>query len=648
MSEGGSIPVQYPQIFAKDDGSPVRFLLMDVQDDLLISWDQTPLSPAHIKTLSRQIQRHGGELLEQDRRDEVDTLIVNEEAVEDYKRFYKLHRTIYAEPPGFVSRCIRAGKYHHQPPQQRGMGGRLTGAKRTPFTKDDERFMCEFIALTIPDPSSGGRLGPGIWKWLIDEYSQQAEYAWANRHTVQSWQEHYKKNRERLDARVAKIVKANPPPADGKTLYHLSRHKTYRNIRFEQMEEVVEEEIVEELVTPRKRKRVDRDESRPLSEETQDSRLSSIARRLEEEESSHDEGEVEWPEDLFEPEQPVEPEDTQPDPKQSSATPSTQGSRAAPLPRVVHDDTDANFLMSSQATLVAPSQPRQAAFRPPERSSRRREVIVETPSPEEVLRTSGSRAAAQRPRSAEQKKRTLPAPRTPQPAAPSRRNFATSGRLNITPVTGNHDESLEDEVQIIEEIVIEDDDEAEPEDEHGSHSSAEEPDDVEITGTAPGHGHDRLYPDFEEVELLSSDDERLVENLSRNRISPPKKRLGSNRGVPGVFPHSPPNEEEHHDFSASEPEGEEQDTSIPSNTSGRSFLRTETPAASTSRRQVARSAPTSAKHIRTPARVLALASQVRSEGRQVDQPRSTSSSPLPSPPVTRTYLTRKPARTGRA
>ena len=74
------------------------------------------------RTKSDCHQEHGGQLLLQ--RDEADTLIVNEEALEAYMQHYKLHKTIHVEPPGFVAKCIRLEKYCHDPPRRRGMGGR--------------------------------------------------------------------------------------------------------------------------------------------------------------------------------------------------------------------------------------------------------------------------------------------------------------------------------------------------------------------------------------------------------------------------------------------------------------------------------------------------------------------------------------------
>ena len=141
--------------------------------------------------------------------------------------------------------------------------------------------MCEFVAVAIPKPTSGGRLGPGLWASLMERSgvssrstcphlllirrNQHPGLSWANRHTAQSWQEHYKKNRERLDAIVAEIVKENPPPADGKGLYMYSRDRTRRNLQLVEEEELIEQEEVEEveeLVTPRRARRRDAEAQR--------------------------------------------------------------------------------------------------------------------------------------------------------------------------------------------------------------------------------------------------------------------------------------------------------------------------------------------------------------------------------------------------
>jgi hypothetical protein len=54
-----------------------------------------------------------------------------------------------------------------------------------------------------------------------DEFGQ---YTWARRHTKDGWRERYRKNRRRLDERIADIVKRNPPVPDDKGRYKFRRY----------------------------------------------------------------------------------------------------------------------------------------------------------------------------------------------------------------------------------------------------------------------------------------------------------------------------------------------------------------------------------------------------------------------------------------
>ena len=45
------------------------------------------------------------------------------------------------------------------------------------------------------------------------------QYEWAYRHPEGGWRERYRKNRDRMDKRIAQIVEENPPPPDGKGQY---------------------------------------------------------------------------------------------------------------------------------------------------------------------------------------------------------------------------------------------------------------------------------------------------------------------------------------------------------------------------------------------------------------------------------------------
>ena len=110
---------------------------------------------------------------------------------------------------------------------------------RTEFTKDDDEHLCQYLAEVLPDKGEGGRAGHFIYADLIrrvgifhsefsdihplqaDEFGQ---YKWADRHPEGGWRERYRKNRVRMDTRIAQIVENNPPPPDGKGRYMYRRY----------------------------------------------------------------------------------------------------------------------------------------------------------------------------------------------------------------------------------------------------------------------------------------------------------------------------------------------------------------------------------------------------------------------------------------
>jgi hypothetical protein len=110
---------------------------------------------------------------------------------------------------------------------------------RTEFTKDDDEHLCQYLAEVLPDEGEGGRAGHFIYADLIrrvgifhsefsdihplqaDEFGQ---YKWADRHPEGGWRERYRKNRVRMDTRIAQIVENNPPPPDGKGRYMYRRY----------------------------------------------------------------------------------------------------------------------------------------------------------------------------------------------------------------------------------------------------------------------------------------------------------------------------------------------------------------------------------------------------------------------------------------
>ena len=118
------------------------------------------------------------------------------------------------------------------------------------------------------------------------------------RHPAQSWHEHYRKNRDRLDPIIADIIQHNPVPADGHTLYPFSRKSTKRN-RFrpdvhsedereadherdedQEHDEDQDQYEVEKLVTPKRQRKPDQGSREPMQE-------SPLSRSISQEEGRH-------------------------------------------------------------------------------------------------------------------------------------------------------------------------------------------------------------------------------------------------------------------------------------------------------------------------------------------------------------------------
>lgn len=116
--------------------------------------------------------------------------------------------------------------------------------RRVKYTLEDEKLMCQYVAKRAPNPESGGRSGLGFWKCFVNQANvslsniialqrftpvgKELGYEGAQRHTAQSWREHYKKNRQKLDAMVSDIVPQLPASTNGETSYRLSRLVTKR------------------------------------------------------------------------------------------------------------------------------------------------------------------------------------------------------------------------------------------------------------------------------------------------------------------------------------------------------------------------------------------------------------------------------------
>jgi hypothetical protein len=164
---------------------------------------------------------------------------------------------------------------------------------RTKFTEDDDEYLCQYLAEVLPDKGEGGRVGHFIYADLIRRvgifYSEFIEthplqadkfgqYEWAHRHPESGWRERYRKNRDRMDKRIAQIVQDNPPPPDGKGRY---MYRRYGNIDGDDELNADDDGLVE----------ADEEERRDSATDNEDSPVQikrANARRQEEEEEEED------------------------------------------------------------------------------------------------------------------------------------------------------------------------------------------------------------------------------------------------------------------------------------------------------------------------------------------------------------------------
>ncbi|KAJ7074156.1 hypothetical protein C8F01DRAFT_10688 [Mycena amicta] len=186
-------------LFTDEDGIPTAFFFH--KSIRLIGARQA---------LQNKIEEHGGMVVETDV--EANIILVdtnhpsgNRDAL---RRAYKTHSNpqlngVHVEAMAWVKQSIQTGKCRH-PFDQKGMGGvPVAGRVKAMFTDEDEDHLVHYLGVLIPDKSSGGRLGKNVYKQLMENAEiLPEEYAWAKRHTWQSWRERYKKNQHKFDTRI--------------------------------------------------------------------------------------------------------------------------------------------------------------------------------------------------------------------------------------------------------------------------------------------------------------------------------------------------------------------------------------------------------------------------------------------------------------
>ncbi|KAF8637418.1 hypothetical protein AX17_002913 [Amanita inopinata Kibby_2008] len=193
------------KLFTDTQGRPIRFHIHKSIKDTSAR-----------NQLIRDIKKHGGKVLTTDVR--VDTVLVQPGInIRGLQDSYDVHpnrdcRHTTVEETSFVHVCIDRGVFRHGRTIRKAMGG--SAKSRRAFTESDEENLCRFMAIKIPERDAGGRLGTKIYERLMAlplVMPEDGRYEWVNRHTQQSWREHYKKNRDRMDAMIEYIADLERP-----------------------------------------------------------------------------------------------------------------------------------------------------------------------------------------------------------------------------------------------------------------------------------------------------------------------------------------------------------------------------------------------------------------------------------------------------
>ncbi|TFY68438.1 hypothetical protein EVG20_g3562 [Dentipellis fragilis] len=191
-------------VFVQDDGRPIKFYLHDI-------------SAAFADPLTKKIQAHGGKITSQEKKAAV--ILVTKS--KHYDALTSNHGT-GAHPQVHMSQwideCIKKKRMVHLKPPTRTSsstavptrGKQNSRRAAVPFSEMDRFNLCRWIAEKVPDKKKGGRNGNKIYQDLEDSYQKGGKYCWANRHTWQSWKEHYKRNQDALDKVIDKIVAYGP------------------------------------------------------------------------------------------------------------------------------------------------------------------------------------------------------------------------------------------------------------------------------------------------------------------------------------------------------------------------------------------------------------------------------------------------------
>ncbi|KAF8321332.1 hypothetical protein DL93DRAFT_2093958 [Clavulina sp. PMI_390] len=134
------------------------------------------------------------------RREDCDIILTNG------LRSFPLYQSPYVRihPFSWVAKCIEQHQMVYDMSQQ--ISHDFPRRRAQPFTDEDIENLARYIASHFPSTNSRGRKGEKLYKDLC---ANPEEYPWAERHTWQSWQTHFKKNPEKFEPYIKRYVKKN-------------------------------------------------------------------------------------------------------------------------------------------------------------------------------------------------------------------------------------------------------------------------------------------------------------------------------------------------------------------------------------------------------------------------------------------------------
>lgn len=178
-------------------------------------WNDTE---ANVKdAVTKRIQHSGGTIV--NNANNADVILMDptshsfNSTVSTYTNPNRPNGPIQVESIKWVKRTVDSSELVFTPYPVRNVGGRKPGEERIPFTTADERHLCEYIAKQIPYKATGGRTGNKLYQQLTEVRAHEPGFEWVQRHPWQSWRERYKKNQDRLDKLIEKIVEGGAQAA---------------------------------------------------------------------------------------------------------------------------------------------------------------------------------------------------------------------------------------------------------------------------------------------------------------------------------------------------------------------------------------------------------------------------------------------------